>query len=40
VGFRGQWTELKDAPLVAVYEARFPFCQVNGDVGSRESGGS
>jgi hypothetical protein len=40
IGFKGEWTELKDAPLVAVYEARFPFCQVNGDVGSRESGGS
>ena len=24
VGFKGEWTELKDAPVVAVYEVRFP----------------
>jgi len=22
IGFKGEWTELKDAPLVTVYEAR------------------
>jgi PITH domain len=29
IGFKGEWTELKDAPLIAVYEVCFPS---NGDV--------
>jgi len=38
IGFKGEWTELKDAPLVAVYEVRPHSDDAN--VGTRESGGS
>ena len=38
IGFKGEWTELKDVPLVAVYEV----CPSSGiiDIGTRESSGS
>ena len=45
VGFKGEWTELKDVPLVAVYEVSFLrallFLTLSlYGVGARESGGS
>jgi PITH domain len=41
IGFKGEWTELKDAPLVAVYEV--PFLPASSDyayTGTCESSGS
>jgi hypothetical protein len=44
VGFKGEWTELKDVPLVAVYEVQLPVVSGRGGGGLRlgacESGGS
>lgn len=47
LGFKGEWTELKDTPVVAVYEVYttglspiFFFCHRLSDVGAGKSGGS
>ena len=39
LGFKGEWTELKDAPLVAVYEVSH-YIWDEAEVGSCESSGS
>jgi len=41
IGFKGEWTELKDAPLITVYEVPLPFLSnsINADSGLRKSRG-